>query len=931
MAETCIVCLSDLRHSGDQSLPSETSVQDAGDEVQTHASQKRSLRNTRLTSKSIADDDEIVAHLLPCKHNLHNACLKPWVERANSCPICRATFNTVELSTAIGGEVIDTYAVQDKVQEAQFDAAAIISNDDELFEWDAEAPCTICDMIDESHEVMYCDGCDLTAHVFCAGFSEQPDVWYCMDCQADAGMVDVDTQQRPTTTRRRRARQAGDSRGRRNVMEWARVWQAVIRQVDIDLDFPFNEDINDTRTEEQRREFQRWQRRFQVADRQGNARRFRESQEVIRAWNAFEKARESQEDLAQPRRKRQRTDSPVPRDEGTEQRQLKTTSTTSLTNTEQPHAESSTSAAQRAADEPTFLSALLREVEQKPVNAGSPGASEGQNGQQSPRNSSPIRSPSSSGHATPRALSVEPLARQSASPPLCSTIFPPQSPPGLTFSPFSPTLARPESDIKRHQRGRALYRVDGATQNGMSPAEPSSPTSDKARLSLASKEEIQRMVKIALKPRFTSKQVSVDEYTNINREVSRRMYNLVGSATALANEQERAKWQDVAEKEVQRAITALAEFNATALDTDVYESAGVTGLTTANFLVEAGYDVTIIAAHVPGDKSIEYTSPWAGAHWMTHATPNEPTQQDWDIQTYEYMLNVIDHEGRDPTLPRSGLKLVKGYKYFTGPITEELWWAPYVKDFKQESTIVGAAAEVNLKLPKDVRPIDSALSYTSISINSPHYLLYLQERARKLGAVVIKSRITATSGFGRALAATEELLKSRGRPSVSCFVNATGLGAYKLCDDKAMYPIRGQTVLVKGEADFERTRVGDGLATYCIPRPGSGTTILGGTREENNWSETPDPRVTESILERNSWQVPELLTSSTGGFEVVSVQCGLRPGRKGGPRVEQEDVGSRRVVHAYGHAGAGYQNSVGCARLVVKLVKASLADGSAKL
>lgn len=38
--------------------------------------------------------------------------------------------------------------------------------------------------------------------------------------------------------------------------------------------------------------------------------------------------------------------------------------------------------------------------------------------------------------------------------------------------------------------------------------------------------------------------------------------------------------------------------------------AGVTGLTSAVTLAEAGYVVTVIAAHVPGDMSIEYTSPW---------------------------------------------------------------------------------------------------------------------------------------------------------------------------------------------------------------------------------------------------------------------------------------------------------------------------------
>jgi D-amino-acid oxidase len=47
--------------------------------------------------------------------------------------------------------------------------------------------------------------------------------------------------------------------------------------------------------------------------------------------------------------------------------------------------------------------------------------------------------------------------------------------------------------------------------------------------------------------------------------------------------------------------------------------AGVTGLTTALKLnsgpTPAQYDITIIAAHFPGDESIDYTSPKAGADW----------------------------------------------------------------------------------------------------------------------------------------------------------------------------------------------------------------------------------------------------------------------------------------------------------------------------
>jgi D-amino-acid oxidase len=102
----------------------------------------------------------------------------------------------------------------------------------------------------------------------------------------------------------------------------------------------------------------------------------------------------------------------------------------------------------------------------------------------------------------------------------------------------------------------------------------------------------------------------------------------------------------------------------------------VTGLTSALFLAEAGYVVTTIAAHVPGDSSIEYTSPWlvhhataafgdipanknrrAGAHWLPHSRAHEPVICDWDVQTYDYWLEMIRQEDEDRKLPPSGLKV----------------------------------------------------------------------------------------------------------------------------------------------------------------------------------------------------------------------------------------------------------------------------------
>ena len=261
---------------------------------------------------------------------------------------------------------------------------------------------------------------------------------------------------------------------------------------------------------------------------------------------------------------------------------------------------------------------------------------------------------------------------------------------------------------------------------------------------------------------------------------------------------------------------------------------------------------------------------------------------------------------------------------------EDLWWAPYVRDFRGLSLLQEPVATINKNLPASTTIKDAAANL-SISVNVPQYLLYLQEKARSLGAKVIKARLPVDAGLSNALTAAESHVMVNGRPRPDCFVNATGLGAKKLCCDEAIYPIRGQTVLVKGEAFGDRTQIGfeeEGHSAYCIPRPGSGMTILGGTKDANVWDETVDPATTAKILERCKHIAPELLTGDDGGFEIISVQCGLRPGRKGGPRMEIESLAGKRVVHAYGHAGAGYQNSIGSAKAVVKLVRESISSSS---
>ena len=72
---------------------------------------------------------------------------------------------------------------------------------------------------------------------------------------------------------------------------------------------------------------------------------------------------------------------------------------------------------------------------------------------------------------------------------------------------------------------------------------------------------------------------------------------------------------------------------------------------------------------------------------------------------------------------------------------------------------------------------------------------------------------------------------------VFAYVNATGISAKTLVPDLKVFPIRGQTILVKGEANILRARIQDvsGKIKYVITRLGSGTTVLGGTKDAGVW------------------------------------------------------------------------------------------------
>jgi D-amino-acid oxidase len=71
--------------------------------------------------------------------------------------------------------------------------------------------------------------------------------------------------------------------------------------------------------------------------------------------------------------------------------------------------------------------------------------------------------------------------------------------------------------------------------------------------------------------------------------------------------------------------------------------AGIIGLTSALVLAHAhpSASITITATHFPGDRSIDYTSPWAGANWSSMANDNGPLE-NYDRITFQRFGELMD-------------------------------------------------------------------------------------------------------------------------------------------------------------------------------------------------------------------------------------------------------------------------------------------------
>jgi D-amino-acid oxidase len=296
--------------------------------------------------------------------------------------------------------------------------------------------------------------------------------------------------------------------------------------------------------------------------------------------------------------------------------------------------------------------------------------------------------------------------------------------------------------------------------------------------------------------------------------------------------------------------------------------AGVIGLSTALALEEHGHDVRVVAAAT--EDAI--TSAVAGASWFPYRVGPPARVAAWAATTRAWLDPLVGD-------PSAGVDLVTGYE-----ITDETaeappppWWAAHVEVSRAPAPVTGG-------------PL--AWRFQSACIEPLRLMAWLTARLR---GPIERRQVT-------------DLAAEPGDVVVNC----SGLAARELAGDPEISGLLGQVVITEpGGVDRSFTLTDHRRLDevfYVIPRRTE--LVLGGCTLP--WPPGAPPVVDPEITARVLGQA-RALGLAVG--PVKRVRAGLRPYRA---EVRLERDG--RIIHNYGHGGAGYTLSRGCAEEVAQLV-----------
>ncbi|KAI1813097.1 nucleotide-binding domain-containing protein [Poronia punctata] len=366
---------------------------------------------------------------------------------------------------------------------------------------------------------------------------------------------------------------------------------------------------------------------------------------------------------------------------------------------------------------------------------------------------------------------------------------------------------------------------------------------------------------------------------------------------------------------------------------------GVTGLVSAWVLLDRGYRVTIVSKAWVSEQD-RLTSQIAGALWeYPPAVCGQHTDaislahsKRWCMTAY----HIWDGIASIPELSQeSGVRILPS-DFFFPEIVE--------KDPRQYSKMAEIMASGVRGFYKgadiiDERGVDPAYgavdAYELMApiIDTDKAMVWLTDLVEKKGANLV------TETIDKDLVDIEDSLLERFGADV--IVNCTGLQSFTLAGDETVYPIRGGLIRVINDGvDFPKVNAALTITAdaahssneivFLVPR-NDNILLIGGITEPREWTLdlTLDSPIIKRMRERCEKFLPGLKNARLDPDYPLAQ--GLRPFRGRNVRVERElrRTGSK-IVHSYGHGGAGWSLSFGCAQDVSMLVDEALAGIPAK-
>ncbi|KAK1140554.1 hypothetical protein N8T08_010300 [Aspergillus melleus] len=366
--------------------------------------------------------------------------------------------------------------------------------------------------------------------------------------------------------------------------------------------------------------------------------------------------------------------------------------------------------------------------------------------------------------------------------------------------------------------------------------------------------------------------------------------------------------------------------------------AGVTGLTTAWTLLDRGYHVTIISREWANCNE-RLTSQVAGALWELPPAgcgpqmygAKIPMVQRWALESLHIYRTLADRK----ELARAfGVQMRMFTAFHMNRVDEDT-----VKNDKlryiQEAELEGFSHGTQLFKKYGVNAdshggLEDAYEHLAPVIDTDAAMSFLMRLVRRKGG-----HLETDTVYGDLLNQEEHLLKIYEADAI---VNATGVWAGDTANDASVYPLRGGLLRVINDGtDFPKiensmvvsspTREDGSFKdmAFLVPR-NDRTLLLGSILHQDSWQLDLTPSCAEVVQMRRRCEDLLPCLKKARLDPLCPLVQGRRPMRTGHVRVEREKrltprTRPSRIVHAYGHGGAGWSLAFGSAKEVTRLVQ----------